>query len=308
MFPPGPPYDRDETGTSFAAPKVTRIAAQLQRVLPEEPALLYRALIVQSARWPAWAEALLGELRQPDPRNDQVRRQELLDRSSQTIRYIGYGVPSQDRATINTDYRTTFITSGETFIHARECHIYQVPIPPDLRMPADEFDIRIDVTLSYVAQPRRTRRNLRRYLSTWVDWKSSKLGEGINDFRVRAMKDEDNDAEPLPGSVLPWTVQEKSDAGWIRETKRNSGTVQKDWAAVKSSTLPDHFCVAVVGHPGWSHDPDSAARYALAVSFEILGQEISIYDPLRVAVIELQAQVETEIEAEAEAEIEIDAS
>jgi hypothetical protein len=89
----------------------------------------------------------------------------------------------------------------------------------------------------------------------------------------------------------------------IRDTKRNSGTLQKDWAVVKSNTLPDHFCIAVVGHQGWSHDPDSGARYALAVTFEILGQEIAIYEPLRAAVIELQTQVEAEIETEAEVEI-----
>jgi hypothetical protein len=306
LFPPGPPYDRDETGTSFSTPKVARIAAQLQRVLPEEPALLYRALVVQSARWPGWAEGLLTELRRLGPRDDQAQRQQLMDRVARIIRCIGYGIPNQEAATSNTDHRTTFITTGETFIHARECHIYQVPIPPELRRQADEFDIRIDVTLSYVAQPRRTRRNLRRYLSTWVDWKSSRLGESINDFRVRALRDEDADdnTEPLPGSVLPWTLQEKSDAGLIRNTKRNSGTIQKDWAVVKSNMLPDHFCIAVVGHSGWSHDPDSAARYALAVSFEIQGQEIVIYEPLRTAIVELQAQVEVEIEAEAEIEVE----
>ena len=305
MFPPGPPFDRDETGTSFSAPKVARIAAQLQRLLPDEPALLYRALIVQSARWPNWAEAQLEELRRLDPRRDQDRRDYLIDQVSQIIRCIGYGIPDQDAACTNTDYRSTFITSGEALIHARECHVYQVPIPPELRGPADEFDIRVEATLSYVAQPRRTRRNLRRYLSTWVDWKSSKLGEGINDFRVRALKEEENDGEPLPGSVLPWTLHEKSDAGWVRDTKRNSGTVQKDWAVIKSNTLHDHFCIAVVGHQGWSHDPDSAARYSLAVSFEILGQEIAIYEPLRTAVLELQAQVETEIEDEAEVEIDV---
>lgn len=228
MFPPGPAYDRDETGTSFSTPKVSRIAAHLQRVLPEESSLLYRSLIVQSARWPQWAEAILAELRGYDLHNGQDRRQELLDQASQTIRLIGYGIPDQDIATTNTDYRTTFITSGENSVRARECHIYQVPIPAVLRGQADEFDIRIDVTLSYVAQPRRTRRNLRRYLSTWVDWKSSKLGEGLTDFRVRAMKDEENEADALPGSVLPWTLHEKSNDGLIRVTKRNSGTVQKD--------------------------------------------------------------------------------
>lgn len=305
MFPPGPAFDRDATGTSFAAPKVARIAAQLQRLLPDEPALLYRALIVQSARWPTWAETPLAALRRVDPQRDQVQRQQLIDQVSQIIRCIGYGIPDEARATVNTDHRTTFITNAETSILAGECHIYQVPIPPQLRQQADEFAIRVDVTLSYVAQPRRTRRNLRRYLSTWVDWKSSKLGEAISTFRVRAMKDEGSDTEPLPGSVLPWTLHESSIAGFVRGTKRNNGTVQKDWAVVQSNTLPDNFCIAVLGHQGWSRDPDSAARYALAVTFEILGQEIPIYEPLRTAVIELQTQVEAEVAAEVEAEVEI---
>jgi subtilase family protein len=305
MFPPGPAFDRDEAGTSFAAPKVARIAAQLQQLLPDAPALLYRALIVQSARWPIWAETLLTALRDPNSQLNRERREQLINQVSKIIRCIGYGIPDEARARVNTEHRTTFITSSETAIRAGECHIYQVPVPPQLRRQADEFDIRIEVTLSYVAQPRRTRRNLRRYLSTWVDWKSSKLGEGIDNFRMRVMKGEESNTEPLPGSVLPWTLHENSNWGFVQNTKRNNGTVQKDWAAVKSNALPDDFCIAVLGHKGWSRDPDSAARYAVAVTFEIVGQEIAIYEPLRTAVIELQEQLEGEVGAEVEAEVEV---
>ena len=296
---PGPLWSRDETGTSFAAPKVSRIAARLQQLLPDEPALLYRALIVQSARWPAWAENLLNQI----PQADQNQRRELFERVLTVVRTIGYGLPDEERATGNTDYRTTFVTSGERHIRAGECHIYQVPIPADLRGQADEFDIRIEVCLSYAAQPRRTRRNLRRYLSTWVDWKSSRLWEDLNHFRARALKNEENDPDAMEGSVLPWTFQQQPDAGLVRGARRNGGTAQKDWAVVKSNDLPDQFCIAVVGHQGWSRDPDSTASYVLAVTFEILGQEIQIYEPLRAAVIELQAQVEAETEAEAEVEV-----
>jgi len=305
MFPPGPAFDRDDTGTSFAAPKVARIAAQLQSVLPNEPALLYRALVVQSAQWPSWAEKLLTQLRTPSPDLAAEGKQELRDSAFRAIRFMGYGIPDASRATSNTDYRTTLITGGERTIHATECHVYQVPIPAPLRQQADEFDIRIDVTLSYVAQPRRTRRNLRRYLSTWVDWKTSNLGEGINDFRVRALKEVGSDGAALPGTALPWTLHENPKWGVIRNVKRNSGTAQKDWAIVRSNTLPDHFCIAVVGHQGWSHDPDSVARYVLAVTFEVVGQEISIYEPLRAAVIELQAQID---ELGTEVEVEVDES
>jgi hypothetical protein len=73
---------------------------------------------------------------------------------------------------------------------------------------------------------------------------------------------------------------------------------------VKSNTLPDQFCIAVVGHQGWSRDPDSTARYALVVSFEVVGQEVAIYEPLKVAIEALEA--ESGIEIENEVEIEID--
>ena len=303
MYPPGPAIDRDEAGTSFAAPKVSHIAASLQRLLPQQPALLYRALIAQSARWPAWAEEMLAELRRPDIAAE--RRDQLISEVSRVVRFIGYGVPDQERATVNSDHRTTLITGTERAIKARECHAYQVPVPAELRRQADEFDVRIDVSLSYVAEPRRTRRHLRHYLSTWVNWKSSKLGEGVDRFQLRALKDDAaEDANPLPGEVFPWTLHESSTWGLVRDTKRSSGTLQKDWAVVKSNTLPDHFCIAVVGHQGWSKDPDATARYSLAVTFEILGQEIPIYEPIRTAMLELQAQIgAVEIEDELEVEI-----
>lgn len=197
MYPPGPAVDRDETGTSFSTPKVSRIAAQLQSVLPGEPALLYRALIVQSAHWPIWAEAMLNQLRNNDGLS-KVQRKALLEKATGAMRSIGYGMPDEARATQNTEFRTTFITAGKTGLRAGYCHFYQVPIPEALRQPADEYDIRIDVTLSYVAQPRRTRRHLRRYLSTWLDWKTSKLGEGLNDFRKRVIKERQNRRRAAP--------------------------------------------------------------------------------------------------------------
>lgn len=301
---PGPAVDRDSTGTSFAAPKVARIAAELQRVLPDATTLLYRALIVQSAQWPEWAEGVLTQIRTPPAGQPKEQRQQMLDQASNIMRSIGFGIPDLMRATTNTDHRTTYITNSETPISALECHVYQVPIPEELRRPADDFDIRIDVTLSYVAQPRRTRRNLRRYLSTWIDWISSNLGEDLESFHERAIKDEVAEGGAQRGSALPWTLQVSDGAGYIRGTRRNSGTVQKDWAIVKSNALPNHFCVAVRGHQGWSNDPDTTARYTLAVTFEIVGQEISIHTPLRTAVLELQNQIELEVEAEAEIEVE----
>jgi hypothetical protein len=282
MHPPGPAYDRDEVGTSFAAPKVTRIAAQLQELLPDESCLLYRALIVQSARWPQWA------------------RQATPEQQSSIIQWIGYGVPDIERATTNSDHRTTLIGS-EKEVKAGECHIYQIPIPDPIRAAGHDYDILIEVTLSYTALPRRTRRHPRWYLATWADWKVNGLGESLDSFRRRALSDEEKDAAKTKG--VKWMIGAQPGHGTIKGVKRSTGTVQKDWTIIKSNALPKDFCIAVVGHEGWNADPDSTAKYALAVSFEILGKEITIYDKLRASVQELQAEIEAEVEAEAEAEV-----
>ncbi|MEP3479750.1 MAG: S8 family peptidase [Fuerstiella sp.] len=283
LLGPGPAYDKDDIGTSYAAPKVTHIAAHLQRVLPDEPCLLYRALIIQSARWPEWT------------------RTEGVD-TNLAIRTLGFGIPDLERATTNTNYRTTLVSSGETGISAGECDVYQVPIPDTMRSPGYEYNILIEVTLSYVAQPRRTRRNLRRYLSTWLEWKSSNLGEDIDSFRARALKNESADDTLARGTSIPWALNIQSNHGTIDGVGRKSGTVQKDWAIVKSSSLPENFCVAVMGHKGWSKDPDSQAKYSMAVSFEIVDRQIEIYDAMRIAVGELQNELEVQTEFELEIE------
>lgn len=272
----GPAISRDDVGTSYAAPKVARIAARLQAVLPEESCLLYRALIIQSAQWPQWAHALTPQ------------------QQAALLKRIGYGVADMERATTNTDHRTTFISHEERSIGAGDCHIFQVPIPEEIRRPGDDYDIRVEATLSYVAEPRRTRRTHRGYLSTWLDWLSSRKGESIDAFLTRALKTE-AEAED-EGTSFGWVIGSRANWGRLPGVHRNASTVQKDWATVKSNALPEDFCIAVRGHRGWSRDPEAVATYALAVSFEIVGKEIPIYEPLRTAVLELQAQLEAESE------------
>lgn len=270
----GPLAAKDDVGTSFAAPKVASIAAALQRLLPNEPSLLYRGMIVNSARWPEWAESTTNKLH--------------------VLRQIGFGIPDIDRATTNTPFRVTLISNGESRIRAKEAQIYQIPIPPELREPGDDYKIRIDVTLSYVAKPRRTRRNIRQYLSTWVDWKSSNLGESVESFQGRVLRDSDSTSTQSEG-VLQWTIRESNNWGSIEGVKRNTGTVQKDWAIISSHELPLDFCIAVVGHAGWDKDPDAYAKYSLTVSFEAINQDVEIYERIATSVSALVSIQEIEV-------------
>jgi hypothetical protein len=274
----GPAIACDQVGTSFAAPKVSHIAARLATELPDESCLLYRALIVQSARWPEWAIA-------DDVENLHVLRQ------------IGYGIPSLDRALGNAPNRITLITRGEKRIKARQAHIYQVKMPEELRSQGEELEILVEVTLSYKAQPRRTRRNRRKYLSTWLDWDCSKIGEEPDSFLARILKEYDAPDDAEKGDKLfSWTLgKRQKNHGKTQGASRSAGTIQKDWAIVKSYNLRDAFCIAVVGHEGWNNDPDATAPYSLVVSFEAVEASIPIYAPFVEAQVELEVEQQIEI-------------
>jgi hypothetical protein len=269
----GPATGVDGFGTSFAAPKVCHIAGMLARELPDEPCLLYRALIAASARWPGWAEAVDVD-------------------KADVLRRIGYGIPDLARATTNTDYRVTLVSTGAQQIAAREAHIYRIPVPEALRRPEENFRIRIDVTLAYAAMPRRTRRRVRGYLATVLDWDVSKKGESLASFRNRIFNDGDKTA--VDGEdILDWMLRDRIDHGEIQGLSRQNSTLQKDWCFVDSHDLPPDFCIAVVGHPGWDPSPETKAKYALAVSFEAVNGDLKLYVPIRTAV---EAMVPVQVE------------
>ena len=274
----GPAFAADNVGTSFATPKVSHIAARLAAELPNESCLLYRALIVQSAKWPEWAMA------------KDVNKLHV-------IRQIGYGLPNVDRALGNSPNRVTFMTTGERKIVAKQAHIYQVKLPEKLRSPGDNFQILVEVTLSYKAQPRRTRRNRRKYLSTWLDWECSKKGEDPEIFLARILKEydtpEDSDKKE---KGFKWMLGKQNNHGIIKDVSRSAGTLQKDWTIVNSFELTEAFSIAVVGHEGWNNDPFAEVPYSLVVSFEAIQADIPIYTPMVEAQIETEVQTETEIE------------
>lgn len=282
----GPAIASDSIGTSYAAPKVTHIAAALAASFPEESCLLYKALIVQSARLPEWTN----------------NESDL----SPAIRMMGYGLPSLERALGNSPSRITLITEGGSQIQPQRVQIYQVAIPEELLSPAESLDILVEITLSYKAEPRRTRRNKRKYLSSWLHWECSEKGEPSESFLARILNESeafdrdiedtsqeiDNDRE----GIFSWTIgKQRNHSKLVKDTSRGIGTIQKDWATVKSFDLRKEFCVAVVSHKGWNNDLEAAIPYSLVVSFEAMRSEVPIYESFVRAQQTLQVQQEVRL-------------
>lgn len=268
----GPAVGRDVVGTSFTTPKVTHIVAALQQLYPKETCMLYRALVVQSARIPEAARNI-----------------------PEFIQHYGYGIPDIGRATTNSSKRVTLYNSG--MISPKNTNIYLIKIPEQINRPGYNFDILIEVTLSYKAEPRITRRKTNSYLSAWLDWEASKKGEDQRSFTQRLLteqqeepqeddqtEEKQNDQFSRPRSFR-WTIASKTNNGVLEGIRRQDSTVQKDWCIEKSNQLPPEFLIAIKGHKGWEKDLDKEVPYSIAVSFEILDPriDINIYEEIRIA-------------------------
>nr|WP_052143700.1 S8 family peptidase [Wocania ichthyoenteri] len=262
----GPSTSKDAIGTSFTAPRISSIIAKLQKFFPEESTLLYKALIIQSARWPN------NVFINPNPRLN-------------FIRLFGYGIPNLKRATTNDDFRVSLVSSG--IIVPKKADVYEVKIPDEIRRIGDSYDILIEVTLTFKAKPRRTRRGFRSYFSGWADWQSSKFGESIDAFRERLVTNiddddyEESDNETINQEKIPWVIGSRSNAG-INGVKLNNNTSQKDWAIVKSNILTESFCLGIIGHAGWDKDLKSEIPYSVVVSFEAINKDIEIYNRISI--------------------------
>ena len=255
---------KNEIGTSFAAGFVSNLVGKIANLYKDEHSNIIKALLVQSARLP------LNHFYNP---------------SLISIKHFGYGIPSESRALNNSPHRITFYNSGK--ISAYQGHIYEVRIPDNLVNQGDEFEVLLEFTLCYTAIVRRTRQKVKSYLSTWLDWDSSKLGESFSEFRLYTMneidlvaQDDYNKEQRKSLRGVPWMIQNRINSG-INGLIRSDNAIQKDWAIIKAFDLPDAISFAIKAHKGWDNKL-LPIEYAITFSIEILGQEIPIYNEIAI--------------------------
>lgn len=260
-------------GTSFATPKVGHILALLASKFRSDSTLLYKALIIQSARLPEHI---------------------FFHPTAEALRYLGYGVPDIQRAMENTPYRVTFVAEGT--VAAQQANLYSINLPEELMRQGTDLEVLIEVTLTFTAMPRRTRKRLKSYFGSWLTWESSKLGESFDDFSTRVLQQlaepeetHNNDEILADTKSIRWTVSTNPTYGLINEFKRQDSASQKDWVILKSNQLTPELSFAVVGHKGWDKDTVQQIPFALAISLELTHKEIPIYTQ-----IEALNQVEIE--------------
>ncbi|WP_312297946.1 S8 family peptidase [Chryseobacterium sp.] len=266
---------KDAYGTSYSAPKVTYIVSKLHAEHPNENAQMYRALVIQSARLPRHCF--------DNPTLNDIRR-------------YGYGVPDLNRALNNTSNRITFIQDGK--VKPKNADIYKLNIPTELRGEGKNFKILVEVTLTFTAKTRLTRKGSHSYLSNWLEWQSSKYNESFISFRTRTIEYLQLDDETVEqGEIeeglnsIRWCLRENP-AYSRNEINRNNSTAQKSWAIIEPHQFGEEFSISVIGHVGWDKNLDNETHYSLCVSFEAVGAELEVYKLLSEAQIAIEQEVE----------------
>lgn len=227
-------------GSSFAAPPVSRVAADVQHAYPDASANLIRALVALSARRPAPADDVVAEHRR-------------------AARY-GLGLPSTDRAIDSGQRRATMTYDGSMTVD--DVQVHPVPVPEVFRRGSGGVR---SLTISLAFDPP-VRRQRREYLAARMQidlYRNIELSE-LQD--ILRQQDPDDPQEPIRDRRRRPPLVPGSNA------LLSSTSHVRSWTA-RNSFIDDGdvFYVTVTHRAAtWARDdPDyQTQRYALAVALE----------------------------------------
>jgi hypothetical protein len=248
--PPGHLFALD-CGTSFAAPCVAHLAAQVLAAYPDASANLIRGLLVHSAMLPAGTESM--------PLHPKHHRH-----------LYGYGQPSFERALFSTDNRVVLIAESE--LPLDYFHVYAVPIPVEFREAKGKR--RITVTLAFDPPVRHQRAE---YLGSDMCFRLIR-GESLN--RVV-------DVYRQPGQGQKKAALEKSSHNCTLAPSsrlRDTGTLQHGVWHVSQGRMLAHdepLYLVVRNDRGWQRGEEVRQRYAVVVSLEHDAPMIELYNVVR---------------------------
>lgn len=239
-----------DVGTSYAAPRVAHLAAQILNNYRGLSANLVRALIANSAELPV---AGLDQLNMDD-----------------LLRLYGYGRPNLEKALFSTDNRVTLM--AEDTILVDTFHIYQIPIPEEFKDTRGRR--RISISLAFDPPVRHTRKD---YLGIKMDFY---LVRGLPLERVV----EYYESRPKDIEIPNLENRYKCDLE-PSITRRSGGTLQRaTFTASTNRTLTNYegdnyFLVLRCKASNWiSPDEHDRQNYGLTATIEHLETPIELYE------------------------------
>ncbi|MBK1987516.1 S8 family peptidase [Sphaerospermopsis aphanizomenoides BCCUSP55] len=268
------------SGTSFAAPRVANIAAQLFTKYPNASSNLIRALIVNSAVLPK-------EI--PDEFSNGTESQKI----KKQLQIYGYGQTDLERAMYSAE--NYVVLSEEDILKVGYFNLYTIP-----QLPQEFFDLKgtriLSVTLAFDPPTRPTRGDS--YLGVTMEFD---LFKGIDHKIVRnayevASKEaatKNNSSDEFVENTKTKLKKKYGDGIEVKFSPgsniRKKGTLQKGQVQIfpQSTKYNEGNMTLVVScNRKWAN-PDETQRYALVVSISHDDPQVNLYNRMKLKVDEI---------------------
>ncbi|MBE9105113.1 S8 family peptidase [Nostoc cf. edaphicum LEGE 07299] len=270
------------SGTSFAAPRVANLAAQLFTKYPKASSNLIRALIVNSAVLPKEipVEFQCNSKQSQSQNTKQIENQ---------LAIYGYGQSDLERAMYSAE-NYVVLSEDNIFIPAGKFHIYEIP-----QLPPEFFEVKgtrlLSITLAFDPPTRPTRGDS--YLGVTMEFN---LFKGIDrESIVNAYVDASKTDVPDKFTEISLDILKKKHKGHSivcnlspTSTLRKKGTVQRGQVeitskAIKYNNLP--MILVVNCNRKWANpDEIEMQRYALVASISHSDPQVNLYNRMKLQI------------------------
>jgi hypothetical protein len=265
---------RPYCGTSFAAPHVANIAAQLFTQFPNATSNLIRALMVNSAILPAEIPASLQGNKS--------------DRFKARLQIYGYGQPDLLRSQYSAENYVVLLVDNEQ-IPVGSFHIYEIPPLPNNFLETQGTKI-LSITLAFDPPTKPTRGDS--YLGVTMEFNLFKNidRDSLVSAFVNASKTAPNDQftetsltnlKRQHGSGISVDLLPKANL-------RKKGTVQRGQIEISSKATgynENPLYVVVSCNRKWAKEGEvDMQRYSLVVSIEHSNPQVDLYNQLKIRI------------------------
>lgn len=256
-----------DVGTSFAAPRVAHVAAQLFNQYPEKSANFIRALIADSSTIPQECINLL------DNSEDK----------NAILKVCGHGVPNLDTATVSDLNRV--VMYAESQLPFDMFHVYEVPIPEAFIETNGKR--KITVNLAFDPPVRHSRLD---YIGTNMTFnliRGRRVEEVAEAFKLRNKSE--GKIDRLSSTVFDCNFKPKPSI-------RNNGTLQKGEHSLSGSPKKygDTYFLVVNCQQKWAPDKFSPQKYAVIVTISHEAQ-IDLYNQIKIR-LEIPVQIQARVQ------------
>jgi hypothetical protein len=202
------------------------------------------------------------------------------------LNVLGYGIPSDVRATYCDDFSAILFYQGE--IQPDQVAYFEVPIPACLQ----ESDGSKRLTVTVVHTPEVQRWGLESYLGTDLKWRMFR-GDVDREEIIAAMSLEEEDGESPTDDEESDRTLPKELAFELGISRRSRGVIQHDvceWTRHKQEYSDNHYTLAVAAYEKWHRTNPPAVPYAVVIRLEDTGQKAKVYSEIQAILTQIEAQ------------------